>query len=233
MPNPGIKANKNIPLVYTQQNGPCPLNTTDTVRVMVYQKPEATVLPGDSLVYFRQFMPMWADSLGWGTGLWATEPGWQGGDITHPQSHRAVVDLGGENLDAEVQRTLTWTVSNGICQDDQTTVQITRRDLVMHTAFSPNGDLYNEYLIIDGLEFAEKFTMRIYSRSGMLVRTINESDVLVDPGTGLRNVVWNGRMEDDSEAEDGSYFYIIEVQHAGETYIYRNFLELVRKDPFL
>jgi len=54
---------------------------------------------------------------------------------------------------------------------------------------------------------------------------------MVAPLTGKMNVVWDGKKEDDSEAEDGTYFYMIEVIHAGEKYNYKNFLELVRTDP--
>jgi gliding motility-associated-like protein len=110
-------------------------------------------------------------------------------------------------------------------------VTIERYDLQLYSAFSPNGDLFNEYLILDGLEFADQFTLRIFSRYGRLIKTVTEADKMTNPVSGEENAVWDGRMEDGSEAEDGTYFYMIEVIHAGQKYNYKNYLELVRSDP--
>ena len=205
-----------------------------TTTVVLYQEPlPAGVQPDDTIIYFRQFLPMWADSVGIGLGTWK-DWDWNanGSDpLTDIHNNSALVDLGGDDLTTTVERRLTWVVSNGECPRDSVEIRIERNDLVTYTAFSPNGDLFNEYLILDGLEFADQFTMNIYSRHMVLVKTITEADLMVDPQTGEMNVVWDGKMEDSSEAEDGTYFYMIEVIHVGQKYNYKNFLELVRTDP--
>ncbi len=231
-------------LTWSQQNGwthaqaVCPPHSVP-LEVILYQRPaNARIHPQDSTVFFRRYIPMWADPADAGFGTWVLDPvTWQdytGSTDTISDSHdaRATVDLG-ETKQLLVTRKLTWIVSNGVCTPSRAEVTIDRRDIQMYTAFSPNGDLFNEYLILDGLEFADKFTMRIFSRHGLVIKTITEKDLMVDPHTGLQNVVWDGKKEDGSEAEDGTYYYMIEVQHAGETRVYKNFLELVRTDPAL
>jgi gliding motility-associated-like protein len=222
---------------WTQQNGVCPLYTLPVV-VELYRKPiPASVTPTDTVVYFRQFMPMWADSVPYGQGTWDWIPGndWMaegGTPVTDVHNPRAVVDLGGtQNMRESVTRELTWTVGNKECPDTTIHVTIERHDLVTYSAFSPNGDAFNEFLILDGLEYADRFTMQIFSRHGVLVKTVTQDDLLPDQYTGERNIVWDGRMENGSEAEDGTYFYMIEVIHAGQTYKYKNYLELVRGNP--
>ena len=64
----------------------------------------------------------------------------------------------------------------------------------------------------------------------VLVKTVTEADIFVDPRSGDMNAVWDGRMEDGSEAADGTYFYMIEVTHAGQKYNYKNYLELIRTE---
>ena len=73
--------------------------------------------------------------------------------------------------------------------------------------------------------------MQIFSRHGKLIKTVTENDLL--PGDNGNNAVWDGKMEDGSDAEDGTYFYMIEVVHAGQKYQYKNYLELIRADPNL
>jgi gliding motility-associated-like protein len=177
---------------------------------------------------------MWADTVAVGLGTWK-DWDWDINNappLTDIHNNRAVVDLGGtEDMRARVNRQLTWMVSNGECGSSEVQVRIERNDIVLYSAFSPNHmDQYNEYLILDGLEFADQFTMRIFSRHGILIRTVTEADKMSNPLTGDENIVWDGTMEDGSEAEDGTYFYMIEVIHAGEKYNYKNFLELIRND---
>jgi gliding motility-associated-like protein len=222
------------PVTWSQKNGVCPLNSVEAI-VNLFQTPlPASVQPADSIVYFRQAMPMWAGPVSIGLGTWK-EWDWEVDNrapLTDVHNPHAMVDLGGaENMKAPVTRQLTWMVQNGVCPPDEVLVTIERHDLVLYSAFSPNGDRFNEYLILDGLEHADQFTLRIFSRHGKLIRTVTETDKMTNPVSGEENVVWDGRMEDDSEAEDGTYFYMIEVIHAGQKYNYKNYLELVRSEP--
>ncbi len=217
-----------------QKNGTCEPDSV-SMTVDLYQQPApASVNPTDSVVYFRQSMPMWADSVEVGTGTWK-DWDWTIGSsppLTDIHNSHAMAELGGtDNLQTQVIRKLTWKVSNGVCEPDSVELTITRNDMITYSAFSPNGDGRNDYLILDGLEHAEKFTMRIFSRHGVLVKTITETDVISDPiYGGEENIVWDGKMENGSDAADGTYFYLIEVVHAGQTYNYKNYLELVRTE---
>lgn len=58
---------------------------------------------------------------------------------------------------------------------------------------------------------------------------LRKNDLLPDE-YGEMNVVWDGKMENGKDAEDGTYFYMIEVMHAGIVYQYKNYLELIRAD---
>jgi len=226
-------------LTWTQKNGVCTDHSASIV-VEQYRKPLTEMIPQaqiDSTVYFRQLMDMWAAAVPYGRGTWTWTPdvGWgdQGGTVPTDDIHNpnALVDLGGtDNLREPVTRHLSWTVGNKECPDTTIDVTIERYDLVTYSAFSPNGDPFNEFLILDGLEYAEKFTMQIFSRHGRLVKSVTENDLMTDE-YGERNVVWDGKMENGNEAEDGTYFYMIEVEHAGQKYQYKNYLELVRADP--
>ncbi|MBA7569844.1 hypothetical protein ES708_11586 [subsurface metagenome] len=221
------------PLTWSQKNGVCPQRSI-SVSVELYQPPlPASVQPPDSLVYFRQIIPLWADIVEIGLGTWK---GWDwevnnADPLSEIHNNLARVDLGGTDMKTPVTRKLIWMVSNGECAGTEVEVTIERHDLVLYSAFSPNGDQFNEYLILDGLAHAEKFSMRIFSRHGVLIKTVTEADIMADPFTGEENIVWDGRMEDDSEAEDGTYFYMIEVIHAGQKYKYKNYLELIRSNP--
>jgi gliding motility-associated-like protein len=221
-------------LAWSQKNGVCPLNSVSTI-LNLYQTPlPARVDPETMQIYFRETMPLWADSAVIGLGTWK-DWDWEVENqppVTDIHNNRAEVNLGGtENMKTPVTRKLTWVVNNGVCPANQVEVTIERYDLQLYSAFSPNGDLFNEYLILDGLEFADQFTLRIFSRYGRLIKTVTEADKMTNPVSGEENAVWDGRMEDGSEAEDGTYFYMIEVIHAGQKYNYKNYLELVRSDP--
>jgi gliding motility-associated-like protein len=222
-------------IYWYQKNGTCDPDSV-SMTVELYQQPgPASVQSIDSTVYFRQSVPLWADSVEIGTGSWKD---WDwiavgGADpVSDINNHNAVTVLGSsDNLQEPWEGTLYWKVSNGVCDPDSVEVRINRKDLVTYSAFSPNGDGRNDYLILDGLEHADKFSMRIFSRHGRLVKTITEADVFADLNYGdEENIVWDGKMENGSDAADGTYFYLIEVIHAGQTYNYKNYLELVRTE---
>ncbi len=222
-------------LTWRQQNGVC-LEDTVTVVAGFYRKPEDANVDQDTLiVFFTQTTPLNAIPVDFGIGTWSgweDDPDWDvegEAPVTDIHNPNAIADLGG-NPDEFVERQLKWTVSNGECPATEVPLIIERHDVATFTAFSPNGDGINEVLIFDGLDNAEKFTMQIFSRHGILVKTITETDLLSNE-YGDNSVVWDGKLENGNDAEDGTYFYILEIIHAGQTYNYKNYLELVRGNP--
>jgi gliding motility-associated-like protein len=212
-------------LVWSEQNGICPVNDTSAIVVVeLYEPPSAANAGNDSTIYFASSTPLWADPASAGLGTWSVS----GTAVIDPAGIHmadAMVELGESDLDQVVDNTFTWTIENGICATTQSPVFVSRQDIKQYSGFSPNDDDINDYFQFPGLDFADEFTIKILSRQGMVVRTFSM------PG-GVEfsedNVAWDGLLDNGQEAPDGTYFYILVVKHAGQTYEYKGFVELVR-----
>jgi len=213
-------------VVWSEQNGICPVNDTSVILVLeLYQEPDPAFAGTDSTIFFAGSTNLWADSVTAGTGTWMVS-GTAVMDPSQVHLHNALVELGSSDLDETVDNTFTWTVQNGICTPTQSSVLVTRQDIRLYSGFSPdNGDLINQYFELPGLEFADEFTLAILSRQGLVVRTISKA-----AGEGFQDpdMWWDGLMDNGQQAPDGTYFYILAVKHAGQTYEYKGFVELVR-----
>ena len=64
-----------------------------------------------------------------------------------------------------------WTVTNGVCPAVSDDVTITVNDLLIPTLITPNGDSYNEYFVLRGLETLGKTEITIFDRRGAQVYT--------------------------------------------------------------
>ena len=67
--------------------------------------------------------------------------------------------------------------------------------------------------------------MQILNRQGVVIRTINKS---LGQEFMVPDMWWNGLLDNGQKAPDGTYFYILLVKHAGQSYEYKGFVELVR-----
>jgi gliding motility-associated-like protein len=135
-----------------------------------------------------------------------------------------MVTFGDTDLDQGDVNEFRWTVQNVKCPATSATTRIERRDIAQYTAFSPNYDGINDVFQLDGLENADEFTMNIYTRQGVIIYRIEKK-----PGGELRDDLWwDGRLENGDEATDGTYYYVLEVGYAGQTYQYKGYIELVR-----
>lgn len=106
-----------------------------------------------------------------------------------------------------------WTVVNGTCRDSAL-LTIFRKDTLdclekikMPTAFSPNFDGFNDFLIIKGLEDFPDNTIELYNRWGQLVYS-KES---------YRND-WYGLDPEGVPLPDGTYFVILKVRFINKVY---------------
>jgi gliding motility-associated-like protein len=101
----------------------------------------------------------------------------------------------GENI-------LLWTVSNAICPPSEDYIAINITDLVIPTLITPNGDQYNEYFELRGIESLGTTKLVIFDRRGAQVfRDDNyEND-------------WNGLDQNGEMLPDDTYFYTIKSQN--------------------
>jgi gliding motility-associated-like protein len=95
---------------------------------------------------------------------------------------------------------LRWSVTNGACTDpvsDQ--VIITVRDLVIPTLITPNGDPYNEYFKLGGLEETlGKTELRVFDRRGAEVyKNMNYDNS------------WNGLDYNGNDLPEDTYFWVL------------------------
>jgi hypothetical protein len=213
-------------VVWSEQNGICPLNDTSAVLVIeLYEPPDPPDAGQDSIIYFASNINLWAEPASAGLATWSVE----GTALIDPagiHANNAAVDLGDSDLDETVENTFTWTIRNGTCPVQEASVQVARQDIRQYSGFSPdNGDDINQYFELPGLEYADEFIMQIITRRGVVIRTIDKSqgEEFMDP-----DMWWDGLLDDGQKAPDGTYFYILVVKHAGQAYEYKGFVELVR-----
>ncbi|MFD1552758.1 hypothetical protein DNU06_08670 [Putridiphycobacter roseus] len=115
----------------------------------------------------------------------------------------------------------TITGSNG-CQNTMTRhIEIANDyNLLAPNAFSPNGDLLNDYFIPKALLIDNKpFTMSIYNKAGSLLYQTNEA---TRPWDGLYT-------KDRTQAPSGIYIWVVEqTNEFGEEEIYRGHVTITR-----
>jgi hypothetical protein len=87
-----------------------------------------------------------------------------------------------------------------------------------YDGFSPNGDLSNEYYIMQGLIYADEFSISFLNSLGTTIRTINQDNIdelEIDPSLitdGLREdemVVWDGKADNGNLVASGTYYYVL------------------------
>jgi gliding motility-associated-like protein len=117
--------------------------------------------------------------------------------------------------------TFLWTVVNGSCRDS-VVVTIIRRDTLdclpkieLPTAFSPNFDGNNDYLVIKGLEEYPDNEIIIYNRWGQVVFSSDN----------YRND-WYGLNENGEPLVDGTYFVIVKARYINR--IFNSYIDLRR-----
>ena len=209
---------------WSELNGSCVLEYSDTLVVLFEEPDPADVANEDSILYFAPNTRLWAVPTNAGQGTWTHVSGTAQMDEDDRHNPNVYVSFGDADLNKENVNEFQWTVQNVKCTMTSANVRIERRDIAQYTAFSPNGDPFNEYFVLDGLEYADEFTMSIFTRQGVTVNRIEKK-----PGGVLTDDLWwDGRLDSGDEAADGTYFYVLTVKHAGQTYEYKGYVELVR-----
>ncbi len=209
---------------WTELNGSCVVEYSDTLVVLFEEPDPAAVKNEDSILYFAPNTRLWAIPTNAGQGTWTHVSGTAQMDEDDSHNPNVYVSFGDADLDKPNENFFRWEVSNVVCPVTFKDVRVERRDIAQYTAFSPNYDNINDFYVLDGLQFADEFTMHILTRQGVTIHTISKS-----PGVDFTEEMWwDGRLDSGNEAADGTYYYVLTVKYAGQTYEYKGYFELVR-----
>jgi hypothetical protein len=207
----------------------------DSMDLTFYEQP-ALAVAGDSIVlWLTNSVRLDADPPTAGVGTWTLTDG--GGSIADPNAYNTNIT----NLDFGLNE-FTWTIRNGedegTCITSSDVVVVRRNEVLTYEGFSPNGDPDNEYFIMQGLVYADEFSISFFNSLGNTVRTINNRNVdrlVVDESlinNGLREdemVVWDGRAENGNYVPSGTYYFVITFGKDAVNITYKGYVVVVRE----
>ncbi len=163
----------------------------DSVIISFYEAPQVVDAGSDQILNIINETQLNALSPAIGTGEWSFLQG--SGNISTTNDPASFVS----NL-AENENILIWTVINGPCRDSDL-VTITVHGLKISDAFSPNGDGFNDFFVITGIEeFQSELT--VFNRWGKEICHY----------TNYQNN-WNGKTQDGKDLPEDTYFYILTI----------------------
>ena len=206
-------------IMWTRKNWEC--ISRDTTEIILFKQPEPAFAGNDSTVYFADTLRLFANPPTAGVGVWTIE----GGDavLSDTNDPFSFVNLGSSNLDEPKEYSFRWTISNGVCNTVDDDVALSRRDIRRYDGFSPDNNLINDYYVIRGLDYADSWKISFYSRQGNLLREVRS-----DQGISEMEL-WDGKLENGRDLEDGTYYYILIVTKANRDYEYKGTIELARE----
>jgi hypothetical protein len=206
----------------------------DTIDLYFFEQPAPAFAGRDTIVFLINTLQLKADPPTAGYGYW--DPPTSGSIDNDTLYNTFARDLEqGENI-------FTWNVENGeeegFCSTSSHFTTVIRSDVARYNGFSPNGDMDNEYFIMQGVPYADDFTFRVFNSLGTLVRTVSKAEaenMEVDESKirdGLREdemVVWDGRSNNGNLVPSGTYFFVISFPYAGINYEYKDYVVVVRE----
>ncbi len=178
-------------LIWTEENSKNALCTSfEAITIRFDQMPLVPNAGDDKKIYLEFSTTLDAYATDVGTGIWtASNP-----EITfdNPNNPHAQAD----NLKMGVQ-TFTWTVGNGVCEDQADDIEIEVKGLTNPTGFSPNGDGVNDFFKIMGGQQILGNELKVFNRMGKVVYSAkNYSND------------WDGAGMDGAPLIDGTYYYV-------------------------
>jgi gliding motility-associated-like protein len=133
------------------------------------------------------------------TGTWSVISG--SGSFLDPNA--AETTINGLNMGENI---LQWTVANTVCPEAIDMITVTVRDLVIPTLITPNGDQYNEYFVLNGIETLGRTELIIFDRMGR--QMFKDAD--------YKNK-WNGIDRNGDPLPDDTYYFTIKSEN-GNSY---------------
>jgi gliding motility-associated-like protein len=205
-------------------------SSRDSIEVIFWQEPEPAYAGSkpweeyDTIVYFADYLYLYADTPTAGTGKWTVHSG--SAVVENDTLPGTFVDLGDENLDETAEFRFIWTITNGVCQATSDELRISRRDLRIYEGFSPDGNGINDFFTIEGLDYVDTYDFKIFTRSGNLIKRISK-------GAGEEGLpedqLWDGTYDGGRPVENGIYYYTLEIKKGDrDTYRYRGFIVVTR-----
>lgn len=179
-------------------SGPC-LDISNVITVNVDPRPVfATVSPNDTL-YFNFNTILEADIPVRGTGSWSVQKG--SAILSSPNND--VTDV--SNL-SRGENEFIYRIDHLNCFID-TLVNVFVRDIFRPNAFSPNGDVINDYLTFYGLENSESNEVTIINRQGNVVFRAKNYQI------GTDAALWDGLDQSGNPVGDDTYYYVLVVNN--------------------
>ncbi len=188
---------------FTPAPGQCAVGTTMDVKVVLnpvveISEPFIQVLRGQSVTLISKV-------LGTNSFRWSPITA-----ITNENTLSPVV-----SPPNDITYTLTATTEDG-CVAKKSVKIVVLDDLIIPTAFSPNGDGVNDRFVIQNIEKYTNATIDIFNRSGQLLKRY----------AGGYTTPWDGKIN-GMDAPVGTYFYVI-TPNAGNRKILSGSVTIIR-----
>ncbi len=149
------------------------------------------------------------------SGIWAVVSG-DATLINNNEFDPTSVELIGENASVEI--TFSYTLPNSSCSVEAT-IEVHNRcavlacgdeDLVISKVVTPNGDFYNEFFEVLGVEDCDYIIdLKIVNRWGAIVFESN------DYQNNWNGFVLNGSLGSANQVPSGTYYYIVTLKNSG------------------
>ena len=197
----------------------------DFIDLHFFEQPEPAFAGEDTMLFLIDQVPLRADPPTAGYGTWTVTGG---GSVEDPNDPNTIA----YNLGYGDGNTFTWTVRNGedegLCTTSSDVTIVVRNEVKRYNGFSPNGDMSNEYYIMQGLVYADEFEITFINSLGSIVRTIDQDnyeklnwDEAKIEG-GLREdemVIWDGLADNGNPVASGTYYFVVTFVMYHEDYL--------------
>jgi len=220
---------------FTSTAGVC--TGADSIDLYYFQQPEKPDVVGgeDTVLFLINEIELKVNPPTAGYGEWTVNP--PGPIIEDKDSPHTMA----RNMKLNAENIFTWTVRNGEdegeCIDTADFKVVIRTEVKKYQGFSPNGDLDNEYFIMQGLMYADEYEVTFFNALGNTVRTItneNIDQVEYDPNLIMDQredelVVWDGKSENGTIVPSGTYYYVVQYIKDGIKYPYKDYVVVLKE----
>lgn len=207
IPNPiATPAVTTLYRVAARDNGGCPKAAFDSVLITVI--PPVPAFAGrDTAVVVGQ--PLQLNASGGDSYAWTPPTGLTNPDIPNPVA----------NLNEDITYVLRVTTDEGCVGFDTLNVRVFRTapDIFVPTAFTPNGDQLNDFLVPVPVGISEFEYFRVYNRYGQLVFSTTEV------GRG-----WDGKIGGKDQGSDSFVWYVRGRDYTGRVIFKKGQTTLIR-----